>query len=305
MDGTARFKYFVHMHIKGNVMREVYRPVWVSVFGNVLLAVIKLMVGFAYSSIALVSDGVHSLSDVTTSLGGYFGIRISSKPADSEHPFGHSRFEPLVAFIMGEVLLVVAYGIGRDAIMRILHPSGESVNMLMVCVAVVSIISKEGMFRYSYSVGSRLNNQILIADSYHHRSDALSSVAVLVGLVTQRFGFEYGDAVAALVVTAFLVKVALGIMLVNVKYLTGSSPGRDVRDEIIRKATSVNGVVGVHDIRAHYVGTKLHVELHIEVSPGMDLKTAHDISESVKKAVESIEGVELAFVHVDIRGITK
>ena len=285
-------------------MEQVYKPVWVSILGNVLLAAMKLIVGVAYSSIALISDGVHSLSDVVTSVGGYFGIKVSQKPADAGHPFGHSRFEPLVAFIMGEVLLVVAYGIARDAVLRILHPVAETVNVLMICVAVVSIASKEGMFRYSYSVGRRLNNQILIADSYHHRSDALSSVAVLIGLLAQRLGFQYGDAVAALLVTAFLVKVSIDIIMTNVKYLTGSSPSKDTCREILSRALSVDGVKGVHDLRAHYVGTKLHVELHIEVPPGTDLKRAHDIAEEVKRRVETIDDVEVAFVHVDIKGIT-
>ncbi|NPA47411.1 MAG: cation transporter [Thermococci archaeon] len=286
-------------------MKEVYKPMWVSIAGNVLLAAIKLVVGVTYSSIALISDGIHSLSDVITSVGGYFGIKVSLKPADSSHPFGHSRFEPLVAFIMGEVLLLVAYEIARDAVLRIIHPVNETVNALMIGVAVISIASKEGMFRYSYSVGKRLNNQILIADSYHHRSDALSSVAVLVGLAAQRLGFRYGDAVAALFVTAFLVKVSIDIILTNMKYLTGSSPDGDICREIRRRALSVDGVLGVHDLRAHYVGTKLHVELHIEVSPDTDLKKAHDIAEAVKKAVEDIDEVEVAFVHVDIKGITR
>ncbi|ASJ11453.1 cation diffusion facilitator family transporter [Thermococcus thioreducens] len=286
-------------------MEEIYRPIWLSIVGNVLLSLFKLVVGFMYSSIALISDGVHSLSDVITSIIGYAGIRISSKPPDRDHPFGHSRFEPLVAFLIGEALLIVAYEIGRDAVYRILHGGTIQVNSLMLGVTILSILSKEAMFRYSVYVGRKLNSQILVADAYHHRSDALSSVAVLVGLGAQKLGFQYGDSLAGLVVAAFLVKVSISIILENVRYLTGQAPPFEVCERIKETALSIPNVLGVHDLRAHYVGSKLHVELHIEVPPELTLKEAHDISEEVKKRIEEIPEVEVAFVHVDIKGVTK
>ena len=286
-------------------MEEIYRPIGVSILGNVLLSLLKLAVGFMYSSIALISDGVHSLSDVITSIIGYAGIRISSKPPDRSHPFGHSRFEPLVAFLIGEALLIVAYEIGRDAVYRIIEGGTIEVNSIMLGVTVLSILSKEVMFRYSVHVGKKLNSQKLVADAYHHRSDALSSVAVLVGLGAQKLGFQYGDSLAGLVVAAFLVKVSIGIILENVRYLTGQAPPFEVCERIKKIALGVPKVLGVHDLRAHYVGNKLHVELHVEVSPELTLKEAHDISEKVKKRIEEIPEVEVAFVHVDIRGVTE
>jgi len=286
-------------------MEEVYKPIWVSIIGNVLLAVIKLTVGFIYSSIALISDGVHSLSDVITSVAGYFGIRVSSKPPDRDHPFGHSRFEPLVAFLIGEALLVVAYEIGRDSVERLIHGEHVAVNGIMLGVTAVSIIAKELMFRYSVRVGRKLNSQILIADAYHHRSDVLSSVAVLIGLGLQRLGFQYGDALAGLVVAVFLVKVSFEIILENVGYLTGRAPPLEICEEIRRRALSVPNVLGIHDLRAHYVGNKLHVELHIEVPPELSLKEAHDVGEEVKRRIEEIPEVERVFVHVDIKGVTE
>jgi len=286
-------------------MEEVYKPIWVSIIGNVLLAVVKLIVGFLYSSIALISDGVHSLSDVVTSVVGYFGIKVASKPPDKDHPFGHSRFEPLVAFLIGEALLIVAYEIGRDSFERLLRGEHITVNAIMLGVTVVSIIAKEGMFRYSVYVGRKLNSQILIADAYHHRSDVLSSVAVLIGLGLQKFGFQYGDALAGLVVAVFLVKVSFEIILENVGYLTGKAPSFEICEEIKRRALSVPNVLGIHDLKAHYVGNRLHVELHIEVPPELSLKEAHDVSEEVKKRIEEIPEVDRVFVHVDIKGVTK
>jgi len=124
--------------------------------GNLLLALVKLLVGFMYSSIALVSNGVHSLSDVITSVVGYLGVKVSSKPADRDHPFGHSRFEPLVAFLIGEALLIVAYEIARDSVGRLMGGEALEVNALMLGVTVISILSKELMFRYSVYVGRSL-----------------------------------------------------------------------------------------------------------------------------------------------------
>ncbi|CAD5243178.1 cation diffusion facilitator family transporter [Thermococcus camini] len=286
-------------------MKEIYRPIWVSIVGNVLLAVLKLIIGFLYSSIALISDGVHSLSDVITSIIGYVGLKVSSKPPDRDHPFGHSRFEPLVAFLIGEALLIVAYEIGRDAVYRIIEGGTIEINSIMLGVTVLSILSKEAMFRYSVHVGRKLNSQILVADAYHHRSDALSSVAVLVGLGAQKLGFRYGDSLAGLMVAAFLVKVSIGIILENVRYLTGQAPPFEVCERIKELALGVPNVLGVHDLRAHYVGSKLHVELHIEVPPELSLKEAHDVSEEVKRVIESLPEVEVAFVHVDIKGVTE
>jgi len=286
-------------------MEEVYRPLIASILGNVLLAILKVFVGFLYSSLALISDGIHSLSDVATSIVGYFGVKIASKPADKTHPFGHSRFESLFAFFIGILLFLVAYEIARDALKRIFSGHVIEVNSVMLAVVVISIVSKEAMTQYALRVGKKLNNQILVADAYHHRSDALSSVAVLIGLLLQRLGFTYGDALAGLVVALLVGKAAAEIVFKNVNYLTGTSPPFELCEKIKETALSVEGVVGVHDLRAHYVGPKLHVELHIEVPPHLTLKEAHDISEEVKRRIEKIEEVEVAFVHVDIKGITE
>lgn len=275
-------------------MREVYKPMFVSVIGNILLALLKIAIGLAYSSLALISDGIHSLSDVITSVIGLVEIKIASKPPDKSHPFGHSRFEPLFAFFIGLALFLVAYEIARDSIGRLLAGISIEVNSIMLGVAVISILVKEAMTQYTLWIGKKLNNQILIADAYHHRSDILSSLTVLAGLLLQKFGFTYGDALAGFIVAFFIGKVAIEIILQNVNYLTGTSPPFEVCEKIKETALSVKNVMGVHDLRAHYVGPKLHVELHIEVPPNLTLKEAHNISEEVKKRIEKLDEVKRA-----------
>ncbi|RLF88793.1 cation transporter [Thermococci archaeon] len=285
-------------------MREEYKPIVVSIVGNTALGVVKIIIGFLYSSIALISDGIHSFSDTLTSIIGLIGVKISKKPPDSSHPFGHSRFEPLFAFFMGELLLIVAYEIARDSLERIILGTRIKVTPLMVGVAVHSILVKEDMTRYTLAVGKKMNNQILIADAYHHRSDVLSTIAVLFGFGLEKVGISSGDALAGFVVALFIGKIAVEVILENVHYLTGRAPPYEVYRRIEDVAKSVPEVLGVHDLRAHYVGSTLHVELHIEVPPEMTLKEAHDISEKVKKKIEELPEVEVAFVHVDIKGVT-
>ncbi len=273
---------------------------WLSIVGNVVLSLVKLAVGVAYGSVALVSDGVHSLSDVLTSIIGLWGLRVSLKPPDSSHPFGHARFEPLVAFMLGEILLLVSYEIGKEAILQIFHKTQREVNFVLIYVAGISIIAKEVMARYALYVGKRYNNQILIADAYHHRSDALSSVVVVVGLLAQKLGFSYGDALAALIVAIMLVKLSWDIMRKNVKFLTGEAPPCEILDRIKREVLKHPNVVGVHNLRAHYVGTNLHVQVHIEVPSECSLEKAHSIEKDIEKAIESLDVVDKAFVHVDM-----
>ncbi|AIY90623.1 cation diffusion facilitator family transporter [Geoglobus acetivorans] len=279
-----------------------YRVLAVGIVANIGIAAIKIITGILYSSLALISDGIHSISDILGTSIGYIGVRISSKPPDKTHPFGHSRFEPLFAFIIGVILILTAYEIGREALKRISSAEFIQVNEIMLGVVIFSIVSKEALTQYTLRAGKRLNNQILIADAYHHRSDVLSSIAVLAGLLFQKFGFIYGDSLAGIAVAAMIAKAAFEIMEKNIHYLTGMCPAEETLEKIKDAAESVDGVEGIHDLRAHYVGKDLQVDIHIEVSEDKTLKEAHDIGTEVKKRLREIEEVGEAFVHIDISG---
>jgi cation diffusion facilitator family transporter len=281
-------------------MREVEKPLIVSILGNILLGLIKIVVGYVYSSISLISDGIHSLSDVITSVIAIVGIKIALKPPDESHPYGHSRFECLFSFFIGLALFFTAYEIGKFAVERILYGEIIEINAIMVAVAIFSIVVKELMTRYSLFIGKKLNSQVLIADAYHHRSDALSSVVVLVGLLLQKFGIYYGDAIAGIIVALMIAKVAFGICLTNIDYLTGRSPPKKFFELVKKEALNVDKVIGVHDIKAHYVGPRIHVELHVEVPSNISAKEMHDIEVEVKNRLENLDDVERAYVHVDI-----
>jgi cation diffusion facilitator family transporter len=281
-------------------MREAEKPLIVSIVGNILLGLIKIVIGYVYSSISLISDGIHSLSDVITSVIAIVGIKIALKPADESHPYGHSRFECLFSFFIGLALFFTAYEIGKFAVERILSGEIIEINAIMVAVAILSIVVKELMTRYSLFIGKKLNSQVLIADAYHHRSDALSSVVVLVGLLLQKFGIYYGDAIAGIIVALMIAKVAFDICLTNIHYLTGRSPPKKFFELVKKEALTVDKVIGVHDIKAHYVGPRIHVELHVEVPSNISAKEMHDIEVAVKNRLESLDSIERAYVHVDI-----
>ncbi|XRP97564.1 cation diffusion facilitator family transporter [Methanocaldococcus sp. 16A] len=281
-------------------MREVEKPLILSIIGNILLGAIKIIVGYVYSSISLISDGIHSLSDVITSVIAIIGVKIASKPADESHHFGHSRFECLFSFFTGLALFFTAYEIGKFAVERIIYGDVIEVNTIMVVVAILSIVVKELMTQYSLFVGKKLNSQVLIADAYHHRSDALSSIVVLIGLLLQKFGIYYGDAIAGIIVAFMIAKVAFNICLTNMHYLTGRAPSENFFEVIKKEALNVDKVIGVHDIKAHYVGPKIHVELHVEVPSNISAKEMHDIEVEVKNRLESLDNIEKAYVHVDI-----
>jgi cation diffusion facilitator family transporter len=281
-------------------MREAEKPLIVSILGNLLLGMIKIVIGYIYSSISLISDGIHSLSDVITSVIAIVGIKIALKPPDESHPYGHSRFECLFSFFIGLALFLTAYEIGKFAVERIVSGETIEINAIMVAVAILSIVVKELMTQYSLFVGKKLNSQVLIADAYHHRSDALSSGVVLVGLLLQKFGIYYGDAIAGIIVALMIAKVAFDICITNIHYLTGRAPPKKFFEIIKKEALKVDKVIGVHDIKAHYVGPKIHVEVHVEVPSDISAREMHDIEVAVKNRLESLDIVERAYVHVDI-----
>ncbi|ENN95734.1 cation diffusion facilitator family transporter [Methanocaldococcus villosus KIN24-T80] len=281
-------------------MREEEKPLFISIIGNFLLSILKIIIGYYFNSIAIISDGIHSLSDIVTSIISLFGVKIAIKPPDEDHHYGHARFEPLISFIIGLALLFTSYEIFKCSLERIMNVTQLEVNYIMISVIIISIIAKELMARYSIYVGKKLGNQILIADAYHHRSDVYSSLAVLIGLLLEKIGFYYGDGLAGIVVSFMIAKMATNLCLENIDYLTGKSPNNEILEKIKNEALKVEKVLGVHDLKAQYVGKWLYVELHVEVPSNISAKELHDIEVEVKKRLESLEEVEKAYVHVDL-----
>ncbi|ADG13806.1 cation diffusion facilitator family transporter [Methanocaldococcus infernus ME] len=281
-------------------MREEEKPLIFSIVGNIALSLAKVYIGYLYNSISILSDGIHSLSDVITSVIGYFGVKISNKPPDDDHPLGHRRFENIFALIIGIALIFVSFELLKDSFFRFISRETIEVNSIMLGVVIFSIIFKEVMTQYSLIIGRKLNNKILIADAYHHRSDVLSSIAVLIGLILEKLNIYFGDALAGVVVSLMILKTGIDITKENILLLSGVRASEDLINEVREVILSHEKVLGVHDIKVYHLGSKVHVDVHVEVPCNISAKEMHDIETELKNRLEKLDNVEVAHIHIDL-----
>jgi len=275
---------------------------WVGLAANFVLVILKLGVGYSARSQALIADGVHSISDLFSDLVVMLGFRWGRKAEDEDHPYGHARIETIASMIVGFLLLLVAVGIAYDAIGSITDPNTEIPGFTALWVAAFSIILKEVLFWYTRAVGKRLRSPALMANAWHHRSDALSSVAVLIGLGITLFNpaWSIADSIAALVVTAFVGRVGIDFVLAAFRELSDTAPDREVIDQMIEIASKVDGVRQVHDMRSRRSGSYIFAELDIVVDPELTVREGHAIADTVKATLlDGIEDLSRVIVHVD------
>ena len=268
---------------------------------DLVLAVVKIFVGYTAHSQALIADGVHSFSDLLTDAVVLYTARHSQQDADEEHPYGHGRFETVATVGLGLALLGVAVGISLDAVFRLIHPETQvQPGVWALAVAAASILSKEVLYRYTVFVAERHNSPMLKANAWHHRSDALSSVIVLVGVSGSMAGIGYLDAVAAIGVGIMIAKIGWSLSWHSIRELVDTSLDPE-RVEAIRKAIlDVDGVVSLHILRTRRMAGEALVDVHIEVSPTISVSEGHYISETVRaRVIKQIEEVADVMVHID------
>jgi cation diffusion facilitator family transporter len=275
---------------------------WAGLFLNVVLAGIKLWGGIVGRSQALVADAVHSVSDLFSDVIVLLGLRWGRKAADEDHPYGHGRIETIATLLVGFFLLVVSLGIAYNAILSIYHHRISDPSLLALIIAAISIIAKEAMYWWTVMVGRRINSMALQANAWHHRSDALSSVAVLAGVGAAYInpGWRLADSFAALVVSFFILRVAASLSWAAFKELADTMPEDEVLAEIDKVARSINGVRNVHDIKARRSGPNLLVELHVVVDKNITVLQGHAIAKDVEACLLSREiGIRRIITHVD------
>jgi cation diffusion facilitator family transporter len=282
--------------------QEVRRVTWVGLVINLCLSAMKIFAGVVGHSQAVVADGIHSLSDITTDVAILVGVRYWTRPADATHPHGHRRVEILVAIAIGFVLAIVATGILWNAIVTLPEPHSESPEWAAVIVAFLSIVSKEILFRWTISRGRRIKSTALVANAWHHRSDALSSIPVVVavgGAILQP-AWYFLDHAGAILVSLFIYHAAYGIIRPEIWKLTDSGAPREVLERIERIASETPNVRQVHHIRTRYVGsTGFAVDLHIRVDATMSVREGHDVSEAVNRRLLE-EGPDIVDVVVHL-----
>ena len=274
-----------------------------SIVVNVGLSAFKLIAGIVAASGAMISDAIHSASDVFSTIIVIIGVRIAGKDADKEHPYGHERMECVAAILLAAVLAVTGFGIGISGLkiifgksMAALHAPGS----LALWAAVVSIITKEGMYWVTRGAAKKINSGALMADAWHHRSDALSSVGSFVGILGARMGFPILDPVASVVICVFIVKAAVDIFKDSIDKMTDRACEPQMAEEIKTLALTQEGVISVDQLKTRLFGDKIYVEVEIGADATDSLQAAHDIAQQVHDAIEHhFPMVKHCMVHVN------
>ena len=281
---------------------EGLKVTWVGLFANLILTALKLIGGIIGHSQALIADAVHSISDIFSDIVVLFGLKWGRKGADEEHHWGHARIETISSLIIGFLLFLVALGIAYNSIVSIYDHKLSNPTSLAIYIAAGSILIKEILYWYTVRVGRRIRSIALISNAWHHRSDALSSVAVLIGVTAAYFNpnWHLADAYAALIVSFFIVKVGGSLTWSAFKELADTAPNKDTIDELLKKASNVIGVRQVHDLKARYSGSHIFVEMHVVVDPKISVRNGHDIAKTVESCLlDEIPDVSRVTIHVD------
>ena len=273
--------------------KEVYKVTLVGGAVNVILLVFKFVAGILGHSAAMIADAVHSLSDFITDLIVLIFVHISGKPQDKSHDYGHGKYETLALTMIGIALLIVAVGIFSNGAQRITAwYRGEELNspgMLALWAALVSILLKELTYRYTIRKAKELYSPAMEANAWHHRSDALSSIGTAVGIggaVLLGHRWAVLDPLASIVVGAFIVKVAVELILQGMRDLLEHSLPDEVEDEIMEIAQSEPDVIAPHDLRTRRIGNRYAIELHILMSGNITLAKAHDHADSIENQLK-------------------
>ncbi len=287
----------------GDFQRVADRVSTTSIIGNVILSVFKLMAGIAAHSNAMVSDAVHSASDVFSTVVVIIGIRLASKKADKEHPYGHERLECVAAIILAMVLFMTGIGIGMEAFKNILSGSYNDLPVpgtLALAAAVVSIMVKEAMFWYTKIYAIRIDSSALLADAWHHRSDAFSSVGALIGIAGARFGFPVMDSIASLVIFVFIIKAAYDIFKDAVDKMVDRSCDEETERQIYECVMKNREVRGIDSLYTRIFGNRIYVDIEVEVDGSYTLKRSHEIAEEVHEDIErNFQKIKHIMVHVN------
>lgn len=286
--------------------REAETASRIGVTVDLALTAFKLLAGFLAHSGAMLSDAVHSASDALSSVIVILGVRAAAKASDREHPYGHERFECVAAIVLALILAVTGFSIGLGAVRQIIAGTDAETpvpGLLALVAAAVSVVVKEGMFWYARSVAKRVGSTALMAGAWHHRSDALSSVGALLGIAGARLGFAAADALASLVICAFIEKTALDIFRDAIDRMVDRACDRETEEAIRNQALAIPGVQRVDLLHTRTFGSRIYVEMEIGADGRMPLVEAHRIAEAVHDSIETaFPAVKHIMIHVNPTG---
>lgn len=274
-----------------------------TIVGNVILSAFKLFAGIFAHSGAMISDAVHSISDVVSTVVVIIGVKLAGKEADREHPYGHERMECVAAIILAMLLGITGFGIGFSG-MRILFAGNyealQAPGMLALIAAIVSIVVKEAMYWYTWYYAKKIESDAMMADAWHHRSDALSSVGSFIGILGARIALPVLDPIASIVICFFIVKVSYDIFRDSIHKMTDRACDDETAESLRALIEKQKGVMGIDQFRTRLFGDKIYMDVEIQADGHLSLEEAHSIAHQVHDAVENqSDKIKHCMVHVN------
>ncbi|MDJ0740078.1 MAG: cation diffusion facilitator family transporter [Gammaproteobacteria bacterium] len=280
--------------------RETRRVSLVTGSVNLLLSITQVVVGLIANSAALIADGIHSASDLVSDVMVWFAARHAAQAPDADHPYGHGRFETAATLGLGLLLVGVALGIVWNGGERLLDPQRPIPGTIALVVAALGIVAKESLYWYTIAVAKRLKSELLRANAWHHRSDAISSVVVLIGVGGAVMGFSYMDALAAIVVGLMVAKIGWDLGWSALSELVDTALEEDAVDHARRVIMGVDGVRSVHMLRTRRHGAEASADVHVQVAPRLSVSEGHMISQAVEdRVISQVADITDVTVHID------
>lgn len=295
------------MNNKSERSKTAFRVTWIGIIWNIVLIVIKLIAGVLGRSGALIADGLHSISDFASDIAVLAGLRLSDKPRDTTHNYGHGKFETLSTLSISILLFFVAAGIAANSAVALNDALAgsypEAPQLVALFAAFVSIVVKEGLFQYTIKAGRKINSQAMIANAWHHRSDSFTSIAVLVGIggaIVLGRNWTILDPIAALLVSVFIFKFSLSTFRESIDELLEASLGEELQNNIMKLTSGVSGAYKPHNIKTRKIGNNIAIDMHIKVDPKISITEAHDIASLVEERLQETYGVDTFIsIHVE------
>lgn len=289
--------------MKNNFFKEGMKASIVSIVGNVFLSIFKLLAGIFGKSTAMISDSIHSISDVLSTVIVMIGLKLANKKEDEKHPYGHERMECIASLLLAIFLFVTGVGIGINGIKIILFSKHSEIitpTLLALIASFISIITKECMYWYTRSISKKIKSDALMADAWHHRSDSLSSIGSGIGIGGAMLGFKLLDSIASIIICMFIIKVSYDIFMDSVNKIVDRSCSNKFIEELTKLILKIDGVVEIDSIKTRLFGNRIYIDLEISAFENLSLKQAHEIAQNVHDNIENTyEDVKHCMVHVN------
>lgn len=271
---------------------------WTSIISNIFFTVFKAVLGILTGSMSLVADAFHSFSDVATSAVIVVTYRLSNKPPDERHPYGHGRMEAVGTVIVSFILLFIGLELLKTGFDHLEHPRVISVSWIVIVMVLFFIVFKELLARFAYELGNMIDSDAMKADSWHHRTDAISSIAVVAALVAQKFNIYFVDGLATIIISVLIGYTGGEFLLKGIDELLGKRAPRRLVKEVKKEVRKFSQIFDIHDLIIHRYGQNIIGSLHIELSNQLSLQAAHSIAERVEKKLKSLFSMHIT-VHID------